>query len=287
MPLDRQRHKLWLQLAALIVVIAFVLVRPRIAAWLESRQGATSPESGRSVPAELPGDVPAPKDNVGERSTVVNWKRGDDASVDPEIATRRDPAESDDLLNKERAHPGVTAAAGAETGRGAKTASTSSDRPSASTRPRGRDTQAGKATEQGDRTLATPLGQLNEIRANVFESTAGLVYRSGSEDGHRLEHVLQHAADNPDKPKHGVFEGDRETILALIDEAYQMSQKGGSDVRSQDQNDRTVITVNLRRRIGYAGGEEGERLGHPACHYLRLVLENDVNVITAYPTRSF
>jgi hypothetical protein len=143
--------------------------------------------------------------------------------------------------------------------------------------------------EIADRSHAPEYGRLKEIRTNVFQSSAGLIYRSGSEDGHRLKHVMQHAKDDPQKKIHGVFDGDgdRNIILAVIDEAWVKAKKGGNDVRSNRQNDRQVYTVNLRRRIGYVGGEEGERKDHPECRYLRIVLENDNEVISAFPTRSF
>lgn len=131
------------------------------------------------------------------------------------------------------------------------------------------------------------LGTLREIRRNIFESTAGLHYVPGSADNHRLRHVLQHAKDDLTKPIHGVFEGNREQILAVIDEAYQKAKKADSDVRSEKQNDRSIYTVNLRRRIGYMGGSEGARNSNPECRYVRLVLENQNIVVTAYPVKSF
>jgi hypothetical protein len=128
---------------------------------------------------------------------------------------------------------------------------------------------------------------LGELRNNVFESTAGLRYVPGSADSHRLRHVMQHAKDDLSKPKHGVFEGDRDQILAVIDEAFEKTKKGGKDVRKSDQGERTVYIVNLGRKIGYVGGSSGERSGNPDCRYLQLVLEDDNVVITAYPTKSF
>lgn len=146
------------------------------------------------------------------------------------------------------------------------------------------------ATTPADKsqTIDTPaLGELREIRNNVFESTAGLRYVSGSVDGHRLKHVMKHAKDDLSKPKHGVFEGDRDQILAVIDEAYEKTKKGGKDVRKSEEGARTVYIVNLGRKIGYVGGSSGERSGNPDCRYVQLVLEDDNVVITAYPTRSF
>lgn len=137
-------------------------------------------------------------------------------------------------------------------------------------------------------TKDTPaLGELREIRNNVFESTAGLRYVPGSADGHRLRHVMQHAKDDLSKPKHGVFEGDRNQILAVIDEAYEKTKTGGKDVRKSEEGARTVYIVNLGRKIGYVGGSSGERSGNPDCRYVQLVLEDENVVITAYPTRSF
>jgi hypothetical protein len=134
---------------------------------------------------------------------------------------------------------------------------------------------------------SSDLGKLKEVDDNVFESTAGLVYVPGGAEGHRLKHVMQHAKDNPSKPVHGVFDGDRDEILAVIDEAFMKAKKGGSDVRSEKQNGRRIFTVNLRRRIGQVGGSEGERQGHPDCRFVRIVLENENEVISAYPSKSF
>lgn len=127
------------------------------------------------------------------------------------------------------------------------------------------------------------LGVLRDIGRGAFESTAGLIYRSERSEN-RVDHVLQHSHDIPSKPVHGVFDGNREEILALIDEAYMIAQKRGPpQVVTEDQGDRETITVNLNRKIGYTGGESGARRGHPPLKKIKLVLE-DRDVITAYPT---
>lgn len=149
--------------------------------------------------------------------------------------------------------------------------------------------QAGKSVSSEKRAAGQQgqPGQLRDIGNDILESPAGLRYLPGSADGHRLKHVLKHAADEPAKKIHGVFDGDRQTILTVIDDAWRKSAKGGRDVQRESQNDREVVTVNLRRRIGYVGGQEGRRKQYPECRYLRLVLENKREVITAYPTLSF
>ena len=133
------------------------------------------------------------------------------------------------------------------------------------------------------------LGQLRETRNNVFESTAGLVYVPGSADGHRLRHVMKHAKDDTSKPVHGVFDGngDRDKVFAMIDEAWVKAARGGNDVRKQTQNDRLVYTVRMGQRVGYVGGSEGKRQKNPECNFIRIVVEDDNVVISAYPTKSF
>ena len=147
--------------------------------------------------------------------------------------------------------------------------------------------QKSSQKKSGTTASAQKLGQLRGVGKDIFESSAGLRYLPGSADGHRLKHVMKHAADDPKKKIHGVFEGDRDTILAVIDEAFIQTKKSGPDVRRQSQNNRTVITTNLKRRIGYMGGSEGAAKKNPECRFLRLVLERQNDVVTAYPTQSF
>ena len=103
------------------------------------------------------------------------------------------------------------------------------------------------------------FGELTEIRSRVFQSTAGLLYVPGSEDGHRLQHIMEHAEDEPGRPIHGVFEGDQAAILRNIDIAYQKVLDGKSGVHSEVSGDRVAYTIDLRNRIGYVGGQVGKR----------------------------
>ena len=124
---------------------------------------------------------------------------------------------------------------------------------------------------------------MTDIGGGVKRSTAGLRYTPGSEEGHRLKHVLRHDNDIPDRPgSHGVFDGDAETLLAVIDEAYLLAKQGGPRVKTERQGDRQVHEVDLRRRIGFVGGQVGERRRHPPATRVRLILEGD-RVISAFP----
>jgi len=132
---------------------------------------------------------------------------------------------------------------------------------------------------------AKPLGTLTSADGGeTWDSAAGLRYGPGP-DGNRLDHVLRHAKDRPTRPSpHGVFEGDRKQILALIDEAYQLVKAKSDRVQFSGQGKRSIYTIDMQRRIGYVGGKPGKEQGHPEARHLRLVLEG-TNVITAFPLR--
>ncbi|TWT48582.1 hypothetical protein [Botrimarina hoheduenensis] len=126
---------------------------------------------------------------------------------------------------------------------------------------------------------------LTDRGRGVYESSGGLRYTRGSQQGHRLAHVMAHTLDEPDRVgQHGVFDtNDPAEVVRLIDEAYGLAL-AGKQTTTQREEGRTIYTVNLRRRIGYIGGESGARKGHPSAQYLKLVIDGD-RVITAFPLR--
>lgn len=138
------------------------------------------------------------------------------------------------------------------------------------------------STSQG----TTPaLGQIRKTGHQTWESTAGLIYGPGSQEKHRIKHVMRHATDQPRRPgKHGVFagNGDQEKVLALIDEAYLKALQGGKSVQKKQEGQRTVYTIDMHRPVGYVGGQVGNQLGKPPARKIRLVLEG-TSVITAFP----
>ena len=128
-------------------------------------------------------------------------------------------------------------------------------------------------------------GPLRKIGRDTWASAAGVIYGRGGREGSRLDHILRHAEDQPDRPgSHGVFDGDRNEIIRLIDEAFLEARRGGRHVDTDVQDRRTVHTVDMQRRVGYIGGQNGPRLNHPAATHVRLVLEGK-RIITAYPVR--
>ena len=280
-------RRFWVQLLAFAALALLFYLKPRIESWGQAQQrGPVSAESTAN-------DKATGADDAGETANAT--EETSSASVTAAEAA------SDSESSPKSSEPVIVASAEEQ-----KPATTES-KPAA---PK-KKSSGGSPIKKMERTpekkrpeLSSPeknnpppedqgkekssdLGKLKEVDDNVFESTAGLLYVPGGAEGHRLKHVMQHAKDNPSKPVHGVFDGDRDKILAVIDEAFMKAKKGGSDVRSEKQNGRRIFTVNLRRRIGQVGGGEGERQGHPDCRFVRIVLENENEVISAYPSKSF
>jgi hypothetical protein len=137
----------------------------------------------------------------------------------------------------------------------------------------------------GGRFFAVPdnLGQLRRLNTDWQESVAGLRYGPDHNYGDRVQHVLRHSVDQPLRPgKHGVFEGD---ALAIIDEAWLSAQIGGSHVQVEFQGNRTIYRVDMGRRVGYEGGQDGAAAGHPGLSRVRIVVRNGDEILTAFPER--
>lgn len=125
-------------------------------------------------------------------------------------------------------------------------------------------------------------GMLADQGNERYLSPAGLLYTRGSQEGHRLKHLERHIEDDPSRPgSHGVFDGGMEGALAAIDLAYTRA-KSGAKTTVEEEDGRTIYTVDLGKRIGYIGGSEGRRRKNPMARRLRLVVDQN-RVITAYP----
>lgn len=126
---------------------------------------------------------------------------------------------------------------------------------------------------------------LTSTGRDTYRSNAGLRYTRGSKHGTRLAHVLSHARDDPDRVgQHGVFgDDDPAAVVRLIDEAYEQALTG-RDTRTKREGERTVYNVDLGRRVGYIGGQSGNRRNQPPAEHVRLVVEGD-RLITAFPVR--
>lgn len=312
---SEQRKRLIARLIVLAIVIAVAALKPKIQAWLNdgTPPGVNTDVTVTGLPAELPdvrfrdpeeanssGKPTEQQSEISSSEAVGESANTGSASIEP-AAVDNDRVKSDQMKDKpafrtpsqdkdsepdvEKPQPSGKPSTRPSSSSGPQP-STKSEAPSGLPRPT-KPANSKKPAPGVQQKAEKPLGQLTEIRRRVYESTAGLIYLPGSADGHRLDHVMQHAEDDTSKRIHGVFEGDRDAILATIDEAFEKSRKGGRDIRTEDQNGRTVLTVRMSRKIGHMGGEEGQRQRNPECRYLRMVLENGNEVVSAYPTKSF
>jgi hypothetical protein len=125
---------------------------------------------------------------------------------------------------------------------------------------------------------------LVSVGGDRLQSPAGLIYGMGGGGEHRVDHVLNHAVDDPRRPVHGVFDGDRDSILKLIDEAYEMIKSKSKNVESDNSRGNTAYTVSMGRKIGYEGGQKGKRDNRKSLDRIKLILDGN-RVITAYPFR--
>jgi len=117
-----------------------------------------------------------------------------------------------------------------------------------------------------------------------LKSPAGLIYGTGSREGHRTKHVLHHAQDDPNRRgTHGVFEANGDDVFRLIDEAYELVKSKSRQVRSEKSRGNMAHVIDMKRKIGYKGGQSGNSKGRPPLYKVKLILQNGNQVITAYP----
>jgi hypothetical protein len=241
------RRRLYTQLTVAAVILVAAFFRPRFEAWLQGK----FPELGESAETTTLDSSPSIDFTDQSASELESSSTGSKTGT-TEVG--------DSKPHKSTLTPTVAAN------------TTNSERKDRS--------GASQSRESGDE---PPPGKLKLIGKNVFRSTAGLIYGSGSREGHRLKH----AKDDLSKPVHGVFDGDRDQILRWIDLAYMKTAQGGGDVRKRQENRRTAWTIKMKEKIGHAGGHRNQDKKKRECRYLKLVIEDDnKTVVTAYPTSS-
>lgn len=306
-----KRKQFWGKLIVFGLIVAFTLLKPKVEAWLQANKNqdvaANQTDSGQNSDTTPRGELGTlTLDDVKEFQRSTSNKDDSDTGFLDTI----DPSSKPTVSQTTSPRPKTTQSKSPQTS--PKSNTTPEPKPSSSsplpklaappmptaktgtsTKP---DPRSNPATQKNaTKTTTAPkkseprLGALTLVnrQREIFKSTAGLVYMQGSADRHRLKHVLKHAKDDLSKPVHGVYASeDREVVLEWIDRAYIQGQKGGRGVRVQEEGDRTVYTVDMGKKIGYVGGQVGERKGHPACKYLRLVVQDGNEVITAFPSES-
>ena len=115
-----------------------------------------------------------------------------------------------------------------------------------------------------------------------WRSPAGLIYRRDAEvpwrDG--VSSVYMHTKDAPGRDIHGVFQSHP---IKIIDEAWRRAQNGSRGVLRFDNQSGHVIEVEMGHTVGWLGGVFGARQGFPKATRVRLVLDDQGRLMSAYP----
>jgi hypothetical protein len=251
--------------AIIAALIVYVLLQPRLNQWF-----------GWNLPsvASLTGDEPAktqPKKKADAKPSSASKSNKSQAATDyPELEST-----APEQKKPEQKSP---------------------DKPKASSDPNNPPPSKSKASSNGTESSKTSGSAtkskspsqsvedyLKEVGKNRFESPAGLIYKPGSEEGHRLKHIERHLKDIPDRPgSHGVFDGSMVEFLIAIDDAVTRAKRKLKGTSMEEDDGAMVYEAAFDKPIGFLGGETGKRKKNPKVKKMRVVIQDDA-VITAFP----
>jgi hypothetical protein len=246
--------------AIIAALIVYVLLQPRLNQWF-----------GWNLPsvASLTGDEPAktqPKKKADAKPSSASKSNKSQAATDyPEL-------ESTAPEQKSPEKP--------------KASSDPNNPPPSKSKASSNGTESSKTS--GSATKSKSPSQsvedyLKEVGKNRFESPAGLIYKPGSEEGHRLKHIERHLKDIPDRPgSHGVFDGSMVEFLIAIDDAVTRAKRKLKGTSMEEDDGAMVYEASFDKPIGFLGGETGKRKKNPKVKKMRVVIQDDA-VITAFP----
>ena len=251
--------------AIIAALIVYVLLQPRLNQWF-----------GWNLPsvASLTGDEPAksqPKKKADAKPSSAAKSNKSQAATDyPELEST-----APEQKKPEQKSP---------------------DKPKASSDPNNPPPSKSKASSNGTESSKTSGSAtkskspsqsvedyLKEVGKNRFESPAGLIYKPGSEEGHRLKHIERHLRDIPERPgSHGVYEGSMVEFLIAIDDAVTRAKRKLKGTSMEEDGEAMAYEASFDKPIGFLGGETGKRKKNPKVKKMRVVIQDDA-VITAFP----
>lgn len=132
------------------------------------------------------------------------------------------------------------------------------------------------------------LRRVENLDGSVFfESAEGLHYTIGSDDGHRIAHVLNHNIDYPNSGSNlGVFNSESEDILDIIDDSWHRRRPEDRVTRNDGriQYDVPVLEDEFGNLLdyGYIGGAGS---GDLATHITVITEADGVSIVTSIPIR--
>lgn len=127
--------------------------------------------------------------------------------------------------------------------------------------------------------------RMKQLEAGLWESGEELLWGRRGDGQSRIEHVMEHLANNTSKDLQGVFDAaiGRKGVLPLIDEGWSITKNGPKSrwqkVGTKDGG--TYYRIDMGRPIGICGGRLGSG---KESSILGIILQVGTNrVITAYP----
>jgi hypothetical protein len=256
--------------AIIAALIVYVLLQPRLNQWF-----------GWNLPsvASLTGDEPAktqPKKKADAKPSSAAKSNKSQAATDyPELESTAPEQKKPEQKKPEQKSPEKP-----------KASSDPNNPPPSKSKASSNGTESSKTS--GSATKSKSPSQsvedyLKEVGKNRFESPAGLIYKPGSEEGHRLKHIERHLKDIPDRPgSHGVFDGSMVEFLIAIDDAVTRAKRKLKGTSMEEDDGAMVYEASFDKPIGFLGGETGKRKKNPKVKKMRVVIQDDA-VITAFP----
>ena len=155
-----------------------------------------------------------------------------------------------------------------------------------SNQPSSSDKESYKVTLPTADAISKGKFALKEVGRDRYETPAGLLYTMGPRGEHRIEHVMRHARDQPNRPVHGVFigDGDQDTVLQIIDDAYSLAKSKSPRAKYESSDGKDKYDVDMQRKVGFDGGQKGKRNNQRSLNKVRMILD-DNRVITAFPVK--
>lgn len=126
-----------------------------------------------------------------------------------------------------------------------------------------------------------PEGPLEQIAVDSYVSEGGLSYLSDpGRFASRADHVLAHTVDDLSRPLHGVFavRSNACDVFDLLDDVLKRIEDGAAVMCGDG-----CFDVDMHRDVGTVGGTQGAAAGNPHTTWVRMVLADQDDVITAYP----
>jgi hypothetical protein len=126
-------------------------------------------------------------------------------------------------------------------------------------------------------------GHIVKISHNVWKTRGGLLISGTDPDKMtRLEHIMKHTIDMPQRPVHGVFTINKAAVIELMDETWSKIQSGS--LKGDERSGKIAYKYDTGRVIGYMGGKKGRDQHNPRLKQVLMVIKKKrPEVITFFP----